>query len=109
MSQYTSEPWPIGIPISQHSTLRNQEINHGEVQQMQNRRNFEDELVCLINKYSKENGSSTPDFILANFLIRCLGVFDETIIERSDWYGRVAGGGLERPKADEARTESNVS
>lgn len=53
-----------------------------------NRRSFEDELVCLLNKYSKENGSNTPDFILAEYLIRCLETWNQFIAAREDWYGR---------------------
>jgi hypothetical protein len=49
---------------------------------------FRQELENLINRYSKENGSNTPDFILANFLERCLIAFDLTVLEREAWYGR---------------------
>lgn len=34
-----------------------------------------------------ENGSNTPDFILAEYLTKQLGVFDATVIARSKWYG----------------------
>ena len=47
---------------------------------------FEDELERLINKYSKEDGSDTPDFILANFLDRCLEAFNICVSRRTDWY-----------------------
>ncbi len=47
---------------------------------------FEDELERLINKYSKENDSDTPDFILANFLDRCLEAFNICVSRRTDWY-----------------------
>ncbi len=47
---------------------------------------FKKELTALINYHSKENGSDTPDFILANYLARCLQAFDETEKERQDWY-----------------------
>lgn len=49
---------------------------------------FEKELETLINKYSKENGSNTPDFILAEYLSNCLATFNNTIIKRENWYGR---------------------
>jgi hypothetical protein len=48
---------------------------------------FVKELELLINKYSMENGSNTPDFILANYLKSCLEVFNKTIEERTKWYG----------------------
>lgn len=37
---------------------------------------FEEQLRILLNKFSKENGSNTPDYILAEYLIRCLDTFD---------------------------------
>jgi len=49
---------------------------------------FVAELENIINKYSKEGGSKTPDFILANYLARCLNNFDMTIQDREKFYGR---------------------
>lgn len=49
---------------------------------------FGKELRELINKHSKENGSNTPDFVLAQYLISCLENFDFVIKEREKWYGR---------------------
>lgn len=49
---------------------------------------FEKELTILINKYSQENGSNTPDFILAKYLFWCLQNFNEAINYREKWYGR---------------------
>ena len=49
---------------------------------------FRDELGGLINKYSKENPSDTPDFILAEFLVGCLASFDLAVVCREKWYGR---------------------
>jgi len=48
---------------------------------------FTKELKTLINKYSKENGSNTPDYILARYLIQCLNVFNSAVNERAVWYG----------------------
>lgn len=50
--------------------------------------NFEQELTQLLNRYSQENGSNTPDFILAQFLLSCLTVFNATVQRRENWYGR---------------------
>jgi hypothetical protein len=33
---------------------------------------FRDELEELINRHSMENGSNTPDFVLAEYLVKCL-------------------------------------
>jgi hypothetical protein len=48
---------------------------------------FRDELETLINRHSVENGSNTPDFMLAGFLNSCLDAFDHTVRERDKWYG----------------------
>jgi hypothetical protein len=47
---------------------------------------FKDELRSLLNKYSKENGSNTPDWILAEYIEGCLEVFDKTQQKRATWY-----------------------
>jgi len=47
---------------------------------------FRKELETLINKNSKENGSDTPDFILAEYLDQCLSSFDIAVKSRNDWY-----------------------
>ncbi len=49
---------------------------------------FELRLEILINQYSMENGSDTPDFILAEYLSNCLKNFDATLKQREEWYGR---------------------
>ena len=48
---------------------------------------FEKELEQLINKHSKENDSNTPDFILSDYLCRCLATFRGIVEEREKWYG----------------------
>lgn len=47
-----------------------------------------EELVGLLNKHSAENGSDTPDFILADYLMNCLDAFDKAVTAREKWYGR---------------------
>jgi hypothetical protein len=37
---------------------------------------FEKDLEILINKYSMENDSNTPDFLLKDYLINCLDNFN---------------------------------
>lgn len=51
---------------------------------------FQQELTALINRYSIENASNTPDFILAGYLVGCLTVFNQAVNERECWYGREA-------------------
>ena len=48
---------------------------------------FEEELQGLINKASMENGSDTPDFILATYLWDCLRAFELATRRRENWYG----------------------
>jgi len=47
---------------------------------------FRKELEILINMFSKENGSDTPDFILANYMANMLGAFDTAVQARTEWY-----------------------
>ena len=49
---------------------------------------FEQELKALLNKHSQENGSDTPDYILARYLTDCLEVFNQAVNNREKWYGR---------------------
>jgi hypothetical protein len=48
---------------------------------------FEQELRALLNRKSKERGSNTPDYVLADFLCRCLEAFDRATRERERWHG----------------------
>jgi hypothetical protein len=52
--------------------------------------NFESELQRLINRYSKENDSNTPDFILMQYLTACLAAWNTATQQRETWYGRGA-------------------
>lgn len=49
---------------------------------------FRADLENLINRHSMENGSDTPDFILAAYLADCLESFDKATAHREAWYGR---------------------
>ena len=51
---------------------------------------FVKQLEQIINGCSLENGSDTPDFILAKYLKMCLENFDSTVVARERWYGREA-------------------
>ena len=52
---------------------------------------FLEELSILLNKYSRENNSDTPDFILAEYLLSCLAAFDAAVSRRTAWYGKEEG------------------
>jgi hypothetical protein len=49
---------------------------------------FRKELQNLINNYCRENGSDTPDFILATYLDNALQNFDTAVRAREKWHGR---------------------
>jgi hypothetical protein len=69
---------------------------------------FEKELASLINRHSKENGSMTPDFILASYLTECLANFDRIMLWRQKWYspeGVPAAERINGPKPTQARRE----
>jgi hypothetical protein len=43
---------------------------------------FRRELRDLLNRFSMENGSNTPDYILADYLIDCLKAWNRAVNER---------------------------
>lgn len=51
-----------------------------------------EELTSLLNRHSAENGSNTPDYILAAYLLTCLGAFNAAVQARQEWYGKTAEG-----------------
>lgn len=52
---------------------------------------FARDLESLINRHSMENGSDTPDFILAGYLLACLRSWNAAMTAREGWYGRPIG------------------
>jgi len=51
---------------------------------------FASGLESLINRFSRENASNTPDFILAQYLLTCLAAWNTATQQRDTWYGRDA-------------------
>ena len=51
-------------------------------------RNLGKELGSLLNRFSVENKSNTPDFILAQYLMGCLQIFATAVQQRETWHGR---------------------
>lgn len=45
------------------------------------------ELTELINRNSLENGSNTPDFILAEYMLNSLFAYEAAANNRTNWYG----------------------
>jgi hypothetical protein len=50
--------------------------------------NLRDEIAHAVNRYSTENSSSAPNFILAEYLVDCLAAFDKAVQRRAEWYER---------------------
>ena len=49
------------------------------------RKNLRKDLQIIINCHGQENSSNTPDFILADYIIDCLEVFNKTVENRMKW------------------------
>lgn len=45
------------------------------------------DLAFLLNGYSRENASNTPDFILARYMLDALEAGEALIRRRDRWYG----------------------
>lgn len=52
---------------------------------MKNKDKFQAELTTLINVHSLENGSDTPDFVLAEYLVSCLESYEKVIEDKKYW------------------------
>jgi len=48
---------------------------------------LEKKIASALNAHSAENGSNTPDFILAEYLLGCLAAWDKGVKAREKWYG----------------------
>lgn len=49
---------------------------------------LEKDLAGVLNSYSQENASDTPDFILAEYMLACLAAWNQGVQKRDKWYGR---------------------
>lgn len=48
---------------------------------------FESQLRKLLNTWSIESRSDTPDFVLAKYMADCLDAFSSAVRKRDHWYG----------------------
>lgn len=71
-----------GYPEDMHGT-----DSHEFVPKVEETSALERELASVLNKHSAENGSNTPDFILAGYLMACLKAYNETTKKALDWRG----------------------
>ena len=51
-------------------------------------------LAALVNCHSRENGSDTPDYLLAAYLMGCLRAYVAATAARDKWYGYRGMGGF---------------
>lgn len=49
-------------------------------------RTLAERIAHAINVTGSENGSNTPDFILAEYLTSCLKAFDHAVATRAQWF-----------------------
>jgi hypothetical protein len=47
---------------------------------------LKEKIEKLINQKSLENGSNTPDFVLAQYLLDCLEAFDNAVNARQSFH-----------------------
>lgn len=51
---------------------------------------FERALAEVINRFSKEGGSNSPDFVLAAYLASCLDAYNHAVFSRTTFHGNQA-------------------
>jgi hypothetical protein len=57
-------------------------------------------LAGMINEYSLENSSDTPDFVLAEYMLNCLTAFNLATHRREQFYGRECGGSIKNSEPE---------
>lgn len=57
------------------------------IREMERPKTFQESLTALLNHHSMENKTGTPDFLLSEYLIRCLHAFESIVVARADWRG----------------------
>jgi hypothetical protein len=69
------------------------------------------ELAAVINRNSLENGSNTPDFVLAKFIAGCLLAWDQSTLERDTFYGIAPRPGISAyaKNADDPMAKENAA
>ena len=60
---------------------------------------LEHAVASALNRYSAENPSNTPDWILAQYLLGCLAAWNMGVQQRETWYGRDARQKMNETKA----------
>lgn len=47
---------------------------------------FKRDLAEVINRHSREGRSNTPDFVLADYLYKCLLAYEIAVMENFNWH-----------------------
>ena len=81
----TSEVIDSHFEKAREATTKQPEPESGR-EKLSKRSRIREDIEQVLNKYSLENGSATPDFILAEYLINCLRMFDKAVNNREEWY-----------------------
>jgi hypothetical protein len=68
-------------------------------------KDLQHELSSLLNRYSAENASGTPDFLLAELLLSTLYHYEDIIQKRAAWRGET----VDLPSLKELNTNSEVA
>lgn len=77
-------------------------------EQTPNKTDFRSDLERLLNCRSMESGSDTPDFILADYLMRALNAYDAAVIDREKWYERAReNSATQDAKAGQSASDGN--
>lgn len=87
-SQTDKDPDEVLVQCINVSNAMFKDANPIEETKMEYRPGFEKELTTLINRYSKENESDTPDFIISEYISNCLTAFNGAVKNREKWHGR---------------------
>jgi hypothetical protein len=78
----------VGLIPKEESHPVDQQVSRGVGGQCGAEMNIVKDIATIINRHSRENASNTPDFILAEYLERCLITFEMASNAREKWYGK---------------------
>jgi hypothetical protein len=80
--------------------MKGNDMAETEDHRQKRREEFEIELSKLVNRFSLEGGSDTPDFIVAESMALAMDVVHRAIRERDHWYGIALQPGKGSPPPD---------
>lgn len=88
-STYGSEELKYYVTSTSNNDIMKEENKITEEKRRENPTvsdDFKNELTSLLNRYSRENHSNTPDGILCKYMIDSLEAFDRAVNLRTMWY-----------------------